>query len=75
MYILATSFHLSFILISSCCLIIQHIPSLPINRRCVDLGSFPSTNVCTFLGLFQISKYYKPSTPFKDPNVQMVHRF
>jgi hypothetical protein len=22
-----------------------------------------------FLGLFQICKYYKPSTPFKDPNI------
>lgn len=74
-FFLAASFHLSFISISSCCLNIQRIPSLPINRGYVDLGSFPSANVSAFLGLFQISKYYKPSAPFKDPNVQMVHRF
>ncbi len=33
------------------------------------------SGVCWDLRFFQISKYYKPSAPFKDPNVQMVHRF
>jgi len=49
--------------------------SLAFVHREEEINSFPSANVSAFLGFFQISRYYKPSAPFKDPNVQMVHQF